>query len=148
MDSATALLPNVVGSLVYGGSHYPVNSGRGFFLHIQHEVTGDIHGDRDRGVPHALLDNLRVDLGRHHVAGIGVPHLVKCHASFAEKSRHYLGKVPGLKRRSLIEEELRQDFEEKLPDRIEEWLESPREEREERLAEECEDQPWDEAMMA
>src|SRR5439155_11018813 len=49
--SATALLPNVVGSLLYGGSHGVVNRRRCPTLHVRHQVAVDVECDRNAGMP-------------------------------------------------------------------------------------------------
>jgi hypothetical protein len=70
-DSATALLPNVVGALVYGRSHHPVNRRSGFALHIWHHVAVNIHRDGDRGMSQAFLHDLGVDIRRWRGCAVG-----------------------------------------------------------------------------
>jgi hypothetical protein len=52
--TATALLPNVIGTLVYGGTQRPVNCSGGLTLHVRRQVAGDVHCDCDRRVGRSM----------------------------------------------------------------------------------------------
>jgi hypothetical protein len=76
-DSATALLPNVVGALVYGRPEHDVNRRGRISLHIRHQMAVGIHGDRDARMPEPFLHYFRVDVRGEHMAGVGMPQAVQ-----------------------------------------------------------------------
>jgi hypothetical protein len=93
----TDLLPFVI-AIVYGGSQRAVNRRCGLALHIRHQVAVDVHSDGDRGMAEPLLDDLGMDLGGQHVAGVAVPQLVQGDAPFLQKGRHNVRQASGLHR--------------------------------------------------
>ncbi len=98
---ATALLPNIFGALVYGGTQHIVNSRSGVTLHVRHQVAVSVHRDRDARMAQAFLHDLGMNVGREHVAGVAMPQPVQGDAPLLQKIGYRVGKAPGLQRRAI-----------------------------------------------